>query len=139
MDSMPPATITSYSPSRTSCDASAMASRPDRQTLLTVSAGMSIGDAGRDGGLPGRDLPGAGLQHLAHDHVLHLVRADSGPPQGPGDRDAAQFAGRLAGEGPQQAAHRCARAADDDRLTWFAHVCNDTYLVGKERSCWYRC
>ena len=42
MDSMPPATITSYSPSLISCDASAMASRPDRQTLLTVSAGTSM-------------------------------------------------------------------------------------------------
>ncbi len=39
MDSMPPATITSYSPSLISCAASAMASRPDRQTLLTVRPG----------------------------------------------------------------------------------------------------
>ena len=39
MDSIPPATTTSYSPSRISCDASAMASRPDRHTLFTVSAG----------------------------------------------------------------------------------------------------
>jgi hypothetical protein len=42
IDSMPPATITSYSPSRISWDASAMASRPDRQTLFTVSAGTSM-------------------------------------------------------------------------------------------------
>ena len=43
MDSIPPATITSYSPSLISWAANAMASRPDRQTLLTVSAGTVIG------------------------------------------------------------------------------------------------
>ena len=43
MDSMPPATITSCSPSLISCAASAMASSPDRHTLLTVSAGILIG------------------------------------------------------------------------------------------------
>ena len=43
MDSIPPATMTSYSPSLISCAASAIASRPDRQTLLTVSAGTVIG------------------------------------------------------------------------------------------------
>ena len=43
MDSIPPATTTSYSPSLISCDASAMASRPDRHTLFTVSAGTLMG------------------------------------------------------------------------------------------------
>jgi hypothetical protein len=32
-------------------------------------------DAGLDRRLAGRDLAGAGLQDLAHDHVLHLVGA----------------------------------------------------------------
>ena len=43
MDSIPPATMTSYSPSLISCEASAMASRPDRHTLFTVTAGTLIG------------------------------------------------------------------------------------------------
>ena len=43
MDSMPPATTMSYSPARMSCAASAMASSPDRQTLLMVSDGTVIG------------------------------------------------------------------------------------------------
>src|SRR5215475_10094425 len=43
MDSMPPATTMSNSPARISWSASAIASRPDRQTLLTVSAGVLIG------------------------------------------------------------------------------------------------
>ena len=42
IDSMPPATTTSNSPARMSWSASAMASMPDRQTLLIVSAGTSI-------------------------------------------------------------------------------------------------
>ena len=66
-----------------------MASRPDRHTLLMVSAGHAHADAGRDGGLPGGDLPGARLQHLAHDHVLDLVRGDVRALQGAGDGDAA--------------------------------------------------
>ncbi len=117
MDSIPPATITSYSPSRISCEATAMASRPDRHTLFTVSAGTVMLMPRRHGGLPGGDLPGARLQHLPHDHVLHLVRADARALEGGRDGDAAQLAGRLAGEGPEQAADRCPCAADDNRLT----------------------
>src|SRR5215470_2723092 len=43
IDSMPPATMMSYSPSLIRSAAWAIASRPDRQTLLTVVAGMAIG------------------------------------------------------------------------------------------------
>ena len=40
---MPPATTTSNSPARISCAASAIASSPDRHTLLIVSDGTVIG------------------------------------------------------------------------------------------------
>ncbi len=43
IDSIPPATTTSNSPARISWSASAIASMPDRQTLLTVIAGTVIG------------------------------------------------------------------------------------------------
>ena len=43
IDSWPPATTTSNSPARMSWSASAMASMPDRQTLLMPSAGTVIG------------------------------------------------------------------------------------------------
>ena len=43
MDSMPPATTTSNSPARISCAASAIASSPDRHTLLIVRDGTDIG------------------------------------------------------------------------------------------------
>ena len=42
IDSMPPATTTSNSPARMSWSASAIASMPDRHTLLIVSAGTSM-------------------------------------------------------------------------------------------------
>ena len=35
-------------------------------------------DAALDRGLAGGDLPGAGLQHLAHDHVVDRVARDAG-------------------------------------------------------------
>ena len=60
IDSWPPATTTSNSPARISWSASAMASMPDRQTLLMVSAGTFIGMPAFCGGLAGRDLAGAG-------------------------------------------------------------------------------
>ena len=57
IDSMPPATTTSYSPARTSWSASAIAFIPERQTLLMVSEGTDIGmppatAAGRAGFCP---------------------------------------------------------------------------------------
>jgi hypothetical protein len=42
IDSIPPATMTSNSPSLIRSAACAIASRPDRQTLLTVVAGVVI-------------------------------------------------------------------------------------------------
>ena len=46
--------------------------------LVDGLRGDLLGDPGLDLGLAGRDLPLAGLQHLAHDHVLDLVRLDLG-------------------------------------------------------------
>jgi len=76
--------------------------------------------------LPRGNLAGAGLQHLAHDDVIDLIRPDARALKRLGDRDAAKLAGRLAGEGPEQAAYRGPRATDNDGLTWFAHAYNDT-------------
>ena len=103
-----------------------MASRPDRQTLFTVSAGTLMPMPAVTAAWRAVIWPAPGLQHLAHDHVLDLIRADPGPFQGRRDRHPAQIAGRLTGKGPEQTAYRCPRRADNDRLTWFAHISNDT-------------
>jgi hypothetical protein len=59
-----------------------MAFSPDRHTLLMVMAGTSLGIPPMDGRLSRGDLPGPGLQDLAHDHVVHLIRFDARPLQG---------------------------------------------------------
>jgi hypothetical protein len=72
-------------------------------------------DAGHDRGLPGGDLAGAGLQHLAHDHVLDLVGADAAALEGGLDRVAAERGGGKGLQIAEQAAHRSAGATDDYR------------------------
>ena len=77
------------------------------------------GNARTDRGLAGRDLPGAGLQHLAHDHILDLLGAHPGAVKGRLDRDRAELRGREVLEGAEQPTHRGTGAVDDDR----AHAC----------------
>src|SRR3712207_8437604 len=64
-----------------------MIRRPPRSTLFPYTTLF------RSGGLPRRDLAGAGLQHLAHDHVLHLVRGDPGALQRRPDGDLTELRG----------------------------------------------
>src|SRR6476620_11297928 len=71
-------------------------------------------DARLGGRLAGRDLAGARLQHLAHDHVVDLVAADAGLVQGALDRDTAEVGTREALQRTEQAAHRGPRTGDDD-------------------------
>ena len=73
IDSMPPATMISNSPARISWSASAIASSPDRQTLLMSIDGTVIGMPACAAALRTGQLPGTGLQHLAHDDVVDLV------------------------------------------------------------------
>jgi hypothetical protein len=64
--------------------------KPDRHALLIVRAGADIGmppaTAGR---LAGRDLAAPGREHLAHDHVLHLIAGDPGSRECTLDSDPA--------------------------------------------------
>jgi hypothetical protein len=83
--------------------------------LVDGECGGGHRDAGAGGGLAGRDLPGAGLQHLTHDHVLHLLRRDAGPLQRRLDRDLAEFRGGEVLQPAEQPAHRGAGAVDDHR------------------------
>ena len=87
---MPPATTTSNSPALISCAASAIASRPDRHTLLIVSEGTVIGMPPATAACRDAYLARARLQHLAHDHVVDLVAGHARPLQRRLDHDAAQ-------------------------------------------------
>ena len=70
-------------------------------------------DAGLDGGLAGGDLAGAGLDDLAHDHVLDLVAGDAGLLQRALDGDAAEVRGAKVLQAAEQPADRGARPGDD--------------------------
>ena len=72
----------SNSPARMSWSASAIASRPERHTLLSVTDGTDIGMPPFDRRLAGRDLAGAGLDDVTHDHVVDLVAGDAGALEG---------------------------------------------------------
>ena len=118
IDSIPPATMTSNSPARISCAASAMASSPDRQTLLTDKAGTVIGMPGGHRRLPGRDLTLARLQHLAHDHVLDAIGGHARPLQRRLDGKPAELGTAEPAQRAEQPADRGSGPANDYR---FAH------------------
>ena len=71
---MPPVTTTSTSPARIIESAISTARIDDAHTLLTVSAGTSIGRPAPTAAWRAGAWPGARLQHLAHDHVVDLAR-----------------------------------------------------------------
>ena len=56
--------------------------QPGQADLVHGDPGRGHRDAGGDRGLARRDLPGPGLQHLAHDHVLDLVGPHAAALQG---------------------------------------------------------
>ena len=98
-----------------------MALSPDRHTLLTMAAGVVIGIPAAGGGLASRYLAGAGQEHLAHDHVVDLVRPSGRSLECGPDGEGAQLGG---GEGPQRARQlpdRGAGPGNDDR-TWHAQI-----------------
>ena len=86
---------------------------PEAQTLLIVSEGTSLRDAGLDLGLARGDLALAGLQDLAEDHLLDLVGLDLGALQRGGDRLAAEVGGVERGQRPAHLAEGGAGGAED--------------------------
>ena len=82
--------------------------------LVDGLRGDLLGDPGLDLGLAGRDLPLAGLQHLAHDHVLDLVRLDLGALERGLDRGRAELGGVHARQTSAELAERCAGCAEYD-------------------------
>jgi len=86
-----------------------------RQAHLVDGGGRDRhGDAGRCGRLAGCDLPGAGLQHLAHEDVVDLVGGDPGPLERGLDGQAAQISAAERREGAGELADGCASTSEDD-------------------------
>ncbi len=93
-----------------------MARSPEAQTLLIVSEETSLGMPGLDLRLARRDLPLAGLQHLAHHDVLDLLRLDPGALERGLDRDAPELGGVERREAAAHLADRRACGAEDHSL-----------------------
>ena len=113
IDSMPPATTISASPAWISWSAREIALRPERHTLLMVIAGTFIGRPPAIAGRAGGDLAVAGLEDLAHDHVVDLSGRDAGLVERSLDGDTAQIRGGQGLEAPEQASDRGAGTGDD--------------------------
>ena len=114
MDSMPPATTTSASPSRTACAASITALSPEPHTLLIVSAPTVVGQPGLERGLARGRLTQAGRHDVAQDALVDLRRVQPGARDGFADGDRAQLGSGERLEHAQELAGGRARCAQDD-------------------------
>ena len=90
IDSMPPATTMSNSPAADQLVGQRDRVEPGQADLVDRQRRHRHRDAGLDRGLAGGDLAGAGLQHLAHDHVVDRVAGDAGARQRGLDGEAAE-------------------------------------------------
>ena len=109
IDSMPPAMTTSASPARISAAASMIALSPEPQTRLMVVALVVSGRPALSAAWRAGAWPRAGLQDLAHEHVVDLDgrRIEAGALDGGPDRDAAE----RASPGRRSAPRRTCRSA----------------------------
>ena len=114
---MPPAAITRFAPALIERIALTTASKPDAQTLLTVSAVTVLARPDLKTHLTRRILPDAGLQHFAERDVLDLGRIDLGALERRGQRDGAK---RRRGERSERAAELAERRARDAENDGFA-------------------
>ena len=87
--------------------------------LVDGDGGDAHAQATLDGGLPCRDLALAGLQDVAHDHVVDRGRVQRRAPQCLDDGSASEIDGGQAGEGAEKLADGGPCPGDDDR---FAHA-----------------
>src|SRR5277367_582070 len=113
MDSIPPATTISDSPSCTACAARATAFSPEPQTLLMVIAATFRSAAAIEGGLARGVLAEAGLHDVAHDGFVDLLAVKAGAASGLGDGFGAEFGGGEAGQGALEFAYRGADGAEN--------------------------
>ena len=93
MDSMPPATTISLSPSMTPCAASADGFQARAADLIDGHGGDARIEAAVERRLPRGILAEAGLHHVAHDDFVDGLRLDAGAAHGFGHDFGAEFRG----------------------------------------------
>ena len=89
--------------------------QPRQAHLVDGQGGDVHRDAALDRGLPGGDLPGPGLDHVPHDHVVDLAAGDADLLQGRGDREPAEVHRGEPLERTRQLADGRPRTPDDHR------------------------
>ena len=114
MISWPPATTMSASPCAICCMPSATARRPEPQSWFRLQAVASFGMPALIAAWRAGFWPCAGRQHLAQDHLVHVLRLHPGALERGLDGDRAELMGGKAGEGAVEGADRRARGAGDD-------------------------
>ena len=119
IDSMPPATTTSASPAWIIWSARYNAFDARQAHLVDGDRRHAHRDAGLDRGLAGGDLALPGLEHLAHDHVVDLVGADTGALERALDRDTAEILRAERGEArPRACRSACERSRRSRNRAW---------------------
>ena len=112
IDSAPPATATSQSPSMTACEADTMACSPLPHSRFTVSAGRPDRQAAVNGRHPGQvHVPKLGMEHVAEHHVTHLSRVHTRPA----DRLTQHLRSQITGRDRSQATAELADRSPDTR------------------------
>src|SRR5947209_1923506 len=95
--------------------------KPGQAYLVNRQGRHVHADAGVDRRLPGRDLAGAGRQHLTHDDVLHLLWRHTGAFERGLDGETTQLGSREIFELAEQATHWGTGAGHDDRTDHTGH------------------
>ena len=117
IDSMPPATAMSMSPSAMPCAASITALRPEPHTLLIVSAPTLLSRPPLSAAWRAGAWPSAGADDVAQDALVDGGRVDAGAAHGFAHGHRAEL-GRLEILQPaEELAGRRANGADDDGFT----------------------
>src|SRR5262249_20596762 len=114
MLSIPPATITSASPSAMAWAASTTAFSPEPQALFTVKLGTSFGTPPSSVATRPGLRPSPRREHVAEDHLVDLRGLEPGAAHRLADHDAAQPGGGCLRQGAAQRADGGARRAHDD-------------------------
>ncbi len=94
MDSMPPATTTSDSPSCTACAASADGFQSGAANFVDGHGCDARVETAAQRRLPRGILPEARLDHVAQDRFVHQIRLDTGAAHNFGDDFRAKLASR---------------------------------------------
>ena len=123
IDSAPPATATSQSPSLIACAADTIACSPLPHSRFTVNAGRLDREAAVDRRDPAQvHVPDLGVDHVAEDRVPDLGRVHAGPADRLAHHRGGEVAGRDGGEAAAVFADRGPHGGQDQDIAAVFHA-----------------